>query len=224
MKNLNMESLLKLKRDVDAGKVLQKVDVQNVQSFVVENYSERRKKLEDIKDCLENNIQGIVVEVSGGYNKPDDNEPDGMKYDPIIITTHKIDDKRFFSRIKMDGFYMEEPNTARLVYNTYLDFIVSGNEHIERGIISFWNSVITDALNETCLSECGFTVSSNSLCQFIDGQMFTIIENIDKEVEGAITIFLPNEEEPSLVIVCKDRTILLSDDNFYIDASNSEVA
>lgn len=144
MININIEKLIALKNAVDAGELSQKVDVQNTHSFVVEDYYERRKRLEDIKDYMESRIQGITVKVSGGYNKPDENEPDGMKYDSIIITTYKNDDKQSFNRIKMDGFYMAEPNTARLVYDTYLDFIVSGNEHIEHGTITFWESAIAD--------------------------------------------------------------------------------
>lgn len=224
MVGVNIDRLVELKKSVDSGAKSQKVDVQKTNSFVVEDFCERRKKFEDIKDFLESRIQGITVEVSGGYNKPDEDEPDGMKYDPIIITTYKNDDKKTFSRIKMDGFYMTEPNTARLVYDTYLDFIVSGNEHIERGIISFWNSVITDALNDTCLSECGFTADGNALCQFKSDQMFTIIEDIDKEVEGVIITYLPGEEDPSMVIICKDINVLLSDDSYYFDALEKAVA
>lgn len=224
MKSFTIESLVALKKAVDSGEVSQKVDVQNTHSFVVEDYYEKRKKLENIKEYMESRIQGITVEVTGGYNKPDEEEPDGMKYDPITITTYKNDDKQSFSRIKMDGFYMTEPNTARLVYDTYLDFIVSGNEHIEHGTISFWESVIVDVLNDMYFGECVFTGVGNELCQFKDNQMYTIIPDISKEVEGAITVFLPEEDELSLVIICRNMNVLISGDYFYIDGLEKVVA
>ncbi|MDD3172935.1 MAG: hypothetical protein PHF63_04640 [Herbinix sp.] len=224
MINVNIEKLVEIKNAVDSSELSQKVEVQNAHSFVVEGYCERRKKLEDIKDYIESSIKGISVDVSGGYNKPDADEPDGMKYDPIIITTYKNDDKKTFSRIKMDGFYMTGPNTARLVYDTYLDFIVSGNEHIEHGMISFGESVIADALDSTCLSECGFTADGNSLCQFKEEKVYTIITDISKEVEGVIIVFLQGEDDPSLVVVCKGKNILLFNDCFYIDAPEEVVA
>jgi hypothetical protein len=224
MINVNIEKLVALKKAVDSGEISQKVEIQNTNSVVIENYSEIRRKLDSIKDYIESRIHGITVEVSGGLNKKDKNEPDGMKYDPIILTTYKKDEPRSFSKMKLDGFYLTEPNGAKMAYDTYLDFIVSGNKYVEYGTISLWESVCMDILNNTCLTECGFDVNDNSLCLFKDEKVYTIISNLGDEVEGIVTISLPDEDDPSMVIICKDRNVLLSDDCFYIDITEKVVA
>lgn len=223
MVNININNLVELKKEVNNGLKSQKVDVQVTKSYIVEDYCKRSRKLSMAKDYIESHIKGLTVFVTGGGIKKHNVDTDYTEYNPIVITTFKTNDKNHFSKIILDGYMLQEDNYASMIYDSYTDFLVTGGK-IEEGHVSTMEICLTDLLYETCLCESGFTSDYNQLMLFKDEKAYTIIEDITTDVQGVIKLNLPDELDESIIVICNDRIILLSDDCFYIDVPEKAVA
>lgn len=222
MKNLNLEALLALKESVDTGKVIQSKKIcKTASTFVSDDFFERMAKLTQIKEYIESRIQGITVEVSGGYTVKVDEEHDYLKYKEIEVKTFKNNDRCTYSLMKFDGFYMGERNTATLVYENYLQNMIEQSNAIENYTISIWENIINNLMHVMYLFDCDYRVENNEVFLITDGGTELIIEDIAKEVIGALSIKInDNEEADSLIIICNNKNVLITEDGYYVDSSN----
>ena len=141
----------------------------------------------------------------------------GMKddFEPLVIESYKHNQKENYNKIKLDGVLLDEhPST---VFNEYLDILVSDPEKIEKCHKSMWEIALNDALGKTYLCEGGFVVSDNQLLLFRDDKMHTVIRDIKAKVQGVIIITLSGEIDESIVVVCNDEVVLISEDFYYVD-------
>lgn len=222
MKNLNLEALLALKESIDTGKVIQSKKIcETLSTIVSDDFYERMSRLTEIKEYIESRIQGITVEVSGGYKVKDAEEPDGFNYKEIEVKTFKNNDRCAYSLMKFDGFYIGEMNTATLVYENYLQTMIEQSGVIENHTVSIWENVIRDLMVKNYLFDCEYRVEDNEVFLLVDDGIELIIEDIEKEVIGVLEVKTnKNDELGSLVILCNNKNVLITEDGYYVDSSN----
>lgn len=223
MKQLNLEALLKIKEKVDAGELKQVCDVQDTTEVEVD-YNERSSRNERYirtKMYIEAHMHGVEVFLRGGevkYQEPDNNYTD---YKSLVITCFKIGDKNNYTEVKVDGCELYNNVYESNIYDSFIRQLFKGN--VKQGYISTTEIYLEELIEDICLSEAGFMAEDNQLMLWKNGKVYNIISNIKDEVQGVMKITLPYERDESIIIFCKDKTIMLSDDNFYFDSEN-EVA
>lgn len=230
MKNINIERLVRLKRmsEIEVGNLSQSVEINDTTSKIVDcnEIIYRRKRIEKIKKCIESKIQGIIVSVSGGkaiedtavYLNNDKNEELlFIDYEPIQIIARRIDEVNQQFKVTVSGSLFDLGDYETKIYDEYLDHLLRGDK-AEPVYISDTEIYLSNMIKEAGLADCGFICVDNQLELFKEDKAYTIIKDINDKVQGVIKITLPNEADESLLIVCYDKTILLSDDWFHIDA------
>lgn len=232
MININLERLENLKEmaELTTYKVPTGVEVYDTKSKVLD-YNEayrRRKKIERIKNYIESRIEGIEVTVSGGQvieGSEDYLEIEGKKYlnsidyAPLKIVTRRTGEANTMHQISLSGCIFDSDEYE--IYDEYLNHLIRG-EKVEPIYISNTEIYLSNMIEEEVyLSECGYMCKDNQLVLFKDEKAYVIISDVVTEVQGIIKVAIPDE---SIVVVCNDRTILLTDEWFYVDKNKSGVA
>lgn len=222
MRNINIEKLVALKNEeneIHMEKYREESKSVNIDHN--ERY-ERNLKYSKIKGYIEDHMSGIIVTVSGGKHIDESASylEDGSLLDishtPLIITTQQIGEKNCLSQVTLKGCILHERDYISRIYDEYIRFLLLGNT-VKNIHVSNEEIFLSDLLGDTCLSECGFYTVNNQLKLFKDDKVYTIIKDIVTNVQGVIKVVLPNERDESIIVVCVDKTILLTDCEFYID-------
>ena len=223
MKIVNMDRLVKLRKDTEFSS-MGMVEVAETKTTEVDHdeSADRRERYMNIKDYIESHMQGIEVFVSGGevtYIHP---ENFYKKEKPVVITTYRTGVKNTYTNVTLAASIYDD-NYESKIYDSYIHSLLD-NDCVVQKFVSNIEIFLEDTLYETCFTECGFNVHDNKLLLFKNEKVYTVIEDIAKDVQGIVQVFLPDDRDCSLLIVCDNRDILLSDDNFYIDVQECEVA
>lgn len=150
-------------------------------------------------------------------------DSDITEYNPLIIKTFMVSDNNHYSVMELGGYLLQEDTFESMIYNDYMENLLKG-EDIKTGTISTMEIALADLLNETCLTESGFTADGNQLMLFANERVYTVIDDIETNVQGVIKLSLLDDINESIIVMCYDRNILISDDFFYIDAPKKVVA
>lgn len=216
MKIVDIKRLVEL-REIAAVSSMKMVEVADTKTVVVDHdeSADRNERYASIKNYIETHMQGIEVFVSGGeVTYPN-------KENPIVIRTYRTGVKETYTKVTLAANIYTN-NYESKIYESYVRSLLD-NDCVTQKFISYMEIFLGDMLDETCYTECGFTVYDNMLLLFKDEKVYTIVEDIAKEVQGVVQVALPGDRDNSILIVCGNRDILLSDDKFYID-TECEVA
>lgn len=215
------KKLRKYVKSVDLGLIEQKVNVitesnENFKLSPDNDYYENHGIRMEIKDYIESHIHGITVKVSGGEKILDDD----LGYDrrPIIIRTISNAEPSFFNEVMVKGVLMDERDCAMRVYDEHVGTFLKGSKGTKTGTISRWEQFIAKWLDDADFSDSGYICEDNQLFRFKEDNCELIISDVAEEVIGVSEMYKDPDDidTMSLVIICKDKQILLGWEKYYI--------
>ena len=221
------KKLRKYVKNVDCGLVEQKVNVitesnEDLKLSPDNNYYEQYGKLMEIKDYIESHVHGITVKVSGGEKILDDD----LGYDrrPIVVRTVKNDEPGFYNEVTVNGLLMDERDCAMRVYDDYIGSFLKGEKGIKTGRISRWEQFIAKWLDDADLYDSGYYCEDNQLFRIKEDNCETIISDVSEDVIGLAEVNKDSDDIDtlSLVIICKDKQILLGYEGYYIYSNEKD--
>ena len=221
------KKLRKYVKNVDCGLVEQKVNVitesnEDLKLSPDNNYYEQYGKLMEIKDYIESHVHGITVKVSGGEKILDDD----LGYDrrPIVVRTVKNDEPSFYNEVTIKGVLLDERDCAMRVYDDYIGTFLKGGKSVKTGTISRWEQFIAKWLDDTDFFDSGYYCEDNQLFRIKDDNCELIISDVTQEVIGLTEIYKdPDDLDTlSLIIICKDKQILLGYEDYYIYSNEKD--
>ncbi|WP_313184776.1 hypothetical protein [Lacrimispora sp.] len=215
------KKLRKYVKNVDCGLIEQKVNVivesnEDLKLSPDNNYYEQYGKLMEIKDYIETHVHGITVKVSGGEKVLSDD----LGYDrrPIVVRTVKNDEPSFYNEVAVNGLLMDERDCAMRVYDDYIGTFLKGGKSVKTGTISRWEQFIAKWLDDADFYDSGYYCEDNQLFRIKEDNCESIISNVAVEVTGLAEVNKDSDDIDtlSLVIICKDKQILLGYEGYYI--------
>ncbi len=215
------KKLRKYVKNVDLGLIEQRVNVitESNEKFELSpenDYYEHHGKLMEIKDYIESHIHGITVKVSGGEKILDDD----LGYDrrSIVVRTVKNDEPSFYNEVAVNGLLMDERDCAMRVYDDYIGTFLKGGKSVKTGTISRWEQFIAKWLDDADFYDSGYYCEDNQLFRIKEDNCESIISNVAVEVTGLAEVNKDSDDIDtlSLVIICKDKQILLGYEGYYI--------
>lgn len=216
------KKLLDYVAKVDAGLIVQEPNIQNIDMNVCpdHDYCEYQDKLIEIKDYIESHVHGVTVHVSGG-EKFITNNKEEYNRTPIIIRTFKNNELSDYNEVVIDSIYLDKKNCASSFYNDYIRFFIEGYRCIKTGTVSLWEQFIAKWIKNNHFNDIGYYYCENNQVYWFSQETLNreiIISDIEKEVLGITEMSLDPDDEfiDSLVIVCRNKQILLSYENYYI--------
>lgn len=216
------EELMDYAEKVDSGEIIQGAVKKPYPVSMISpenNYMDNQEKRTEIKNYIESRIQGITVEVTGGEKLiRGQSDEYSLKRRPLKVRTFKNNEPYDYNEMEFYGC-LDERNYASLVYDNYLDFLIS-NKHIKTGRISKWEHIISEWINDNCYYEFGYYCDDNQLYRISEDENCyeIIIQDIEREAEGMAETSIQGESgaEDALVIICADKQVLLGYDRYYI--------
>lgn len=215
------KKLRKYVKNVDLGLIEQRVNVitesnENFKLSPDNDYYEHHGKLMEIKDYIESHVHGITVKVSGGEKILDDD----LGYDrrPIVVRTVKNDEPSFYNEVTINGILLDDRDCAMRVYDDYIGFFLKGGKSVKTGTISRWEQFIAKWLGDADFYDSGYYCEDNQLFRIKEDTCELIISDVSEEVIGLTEVYKDPDDidAMSLVVICKDKQILLGNEEYYI--------
>ena len=215
------KKLRKYVKNVDLGLIEQKVNVitesnENFKLSPDNDYYEHHGKLMEIKDYIESHVHGITVKVSGGEKIVDDD----LGYDrrPIVIRTIRNGEPSFYNEVTVNGLLMDERDCAMRVYDEHIGTFLKGSKGFKTGTISRWEQFVAKWLDDADFYDSGYYCEDNQLFRIKEDHYELIISDVSEEVTGLAEVYKdPDDLDTlSLIIICKDKQILLGWERYYI--------
>lgn len=208
---------------VKEGTVEQVITVRNSNSSVKlspeNNYHENYGKYMEIKNYIESHMHGVTVKVNGGEKITPEYGDEGYSRRPIVIRTFKNNEPYEYNEVKFDGIYMDEKDCAMRVYDNYIGFFIEGSKYITNGIVSLWEHFISRWISANNFTDEYYYCEDNQLFKFNEAACEIIVADVAKEVIGVVEIDISDIDsqcDNGLVILCRDKQILLGYENYYV--------
>lgn len=208
---------------VKEGTVEQVITVRNSNSSVKlspdNNYHENYGKYMEIKNYIESHMHGVTVKVNGGEKILPEYGDEGYSRRPIVIRTFKSNEPYEYNEVKFDGIYMDEKDCAMRVYDNYIGFFIEGSKYITNGKVSLWENFISRWISDNNFTDEYYYCEDNQLFKVNEAACEIIVADVAKEVIGVVEIDISDidsECDNGLVILCRDKQILLGYENYYV--------